>query len=115
PVRRWSCRLTLDHVGKPVRRRAVFGLRPVHLDRRPARIAADTGRTGAWTTPGSRRPGGWSRRLNPHGSIGADDNPPRAARVALSGRSHRPQTPPRAGVVHAAGGPVVARIPGVAG
>src|SRR4029078_13111548 len=41
----------------------------------------------------------------PHGSIGADDYPPRAARVALPGRSHRPQTQPRAGVVHAAGGP----------
>src|SRR6201999_2733014 len=51
----------------------------------------------------------------PHGSMRADDYPPRAARVALPGRGHRPQTEPRAGVVHAAGGPFAAGIPGAAG
>ncbi|CKT30905.1 Uncharacterised protein [Mycobacterium tuberculosis] len=48
------------------------------------------------------------------GSIEFDEYPSRPSAVAVSGRRHRPQAQPGAGVVHAAGRALVARIPGAA-
>src|SRR5271156_174614 len=50
----------------------------------------------------------------PRGSIEANEYSSRSSRVAIPGGCHRSETQPGAGVVHAAGGPLAARIPGIA-